>query len=63
MAKTITKADLLIKPDAMYVVATVEMPASEYAAFVALAGLTNSVPSHVTSFISARNAAGSKSGQ
>lgn len=65
MAKTIESATLNMRDTAatMEVVATVRMPIAEYAAFIALAGLTNAVRAEDTAFIAARLAAGSKSGQ
>jgi hypothetical protein len=66
MAKTITKAELLIKSGSspsLYVRATVEMPASEYEDFNSIGDLTDAVPAGETSFIAARVAAGTSSGQ
>lgn len=65
MAKTIIDAQLGTKTGAspsLYVRATVEMPASEYAAFLADGALTNAVPTAVTNYIAARLAAGTSSG-
>jgi hypothetical protein len=64
MAKTIENASLTFRQGqpTMEVVATVRMPVAEYAAFLALAGLTDAVPENVTDFIAARLAAGSNSG-
>lgn len=65
MAKTIKDASLTIKSGASpssYVRCTVEMPISEYAAFIVIGDLTDAVPEAVTDFIAARLAAGTSSG-
>jgi hypothetical protein len=69
MAKTIISADLQNKKTGavgvapeLYVLAHVEMPIAEYAAFIVLAGLTNAVPAATTAYVAARLAAGASSG-
>lgn len=66
MAMTITKAELLIKSGAspsLYVRATVEIPASDFVSFYGTAGLTDAIPTAEKTFIAARLAAGTSSGQ
>lgn len=64
MSKTITNGSLVVKHDVagsqpqLYVRCTVEMPAAEYAAFIALAGLTNSMPTAAHNDITRQVAAG-----
>ncbi len=63
MAKVIETADLTFRPGAsMEVVCAVRMPVGEFAAFLALAGMTNGVPAHLVSWIAVRFAAGNNSG-
>lgn len=59
MAKTITKAELVTRKlvggagNTNIARVTVECPVSELAALLALAGLTNAVPTAVSNFITA----------
>lgn len=65
MAKTITDAQLVIRSGldpSSYVECRVLMPISEYADFIALGDLTDAVPTAVTTWIAARNTAGTSSG-
>ncbi|MCX5742831.1 MAG: hypothetical protein NT062_10075 [Proteobacteria bacterium] len=60
MAKTIEHAEIVCPNNgaATQVTAHVRMPASEYAAFIVLAGLTNAVPAKDTTEIARVVAAG-----